>query len=126
MVNIYQEIIRPINYFGNTISGLVAEINLVLVKSLEENRQRVYLGLSDGTRNIKVNKGQFSILNIGYSADDVSNPPTNTECIAAFGAVATTGKGFIGFIDDGDAHTDTYLIVNDGTKYWQTTLTACV
>lgn len=59
------------------------------------------------------------------STADVSNPPTNAECIAAFGAAATVGAGFFAFIDDNAGHANEYLVFSDGTKYWQVTATAC-
>lgn len=59
------------------------------------------------------------------SIANTSNPPTNAEVVSAFGAAATVGSGFIGIIDDNDAHTNEYLIFSDGTKFWQITATAC-
>lgn len=59
------------------------------------------------------------------STADVSNPPTDAECIAAFGAAATVGAGFFAFIDDNAGHANEYLVFSDGTKYWQVTATAC-
>lgn len=55
---------------------------------------------------------------------DTANPPTNANCITAFGAAATAGAGFFGIIDDGGGHANEYLIWSDGTKYWQVTGTA--
>jgi hypothetical protein len=63
-------------------------------------------------------------IRVKHSDNDVSNPPTNAEMVTAFGAAATVGEGFIGVIDDNNAHTNVYLVVSDGTKYWQATLTA--
>lgn len=56
---------------------------------------------------------------------DVTNPPTNAECIATFGAAATVGAGFIAIVDDANGHANTYIVYSDGTKYWQVTGTAC-
>ena len=120
MSNIFQEILKPLLLSNNTVEELLDKINFNLIRPLEENRQRVFLGLSDGTRSIKVNSISLTI-----STDNVSNPPTNAECITAFGSVADTGEGFIGLIDDAGGHANEYMIINDGTKYWQITLTAC-
>ena len=59
------------------------------------------------------------------SDKDSTNPPTNNECIAEFGAAATVGAGFIALIDDANGHANEYLIWSDGTKFWQITGTAC-
>jgi hypothetical protein len=59
------------------------------------------------------------------SDKDSTNPPTNNECIAEFGAAATVGAGFIAIIDDANGHTNEYIIWSDGTKFWQVTGTAC-
>jgi hypothetical protein len=69
--------------------------------------------------------GSAAGVRVFVSDADVSNPPTNAEVISAFGAVADTGEGFVGFIDDNNGHANVYLVFNDGTKYWQTAMTAC-
>jgi len=51
--------------------------------------------------------------------------PTNAEAIAAFGAAAAVGQGFIGIVDDANLHATEALVWSDGTKYWYITGTAC-
>lgn len=44
--------------------------------------------------------------------------PTAAELIAAFGAAATTGSGFIGVVKDNDADTNCFLVISNGTSYF--------
>ena len=53
-----------------------------------------------------------------YATTNTANPPTNAECITAFGAVATVGSGFIGILNDNGGNTNEYLVFCDGTTYW--------
>lgn len=55
---------------------------------------------------------------------DVTNPPTDAELDAVTDAQNQV-DGCIIFVDDGGAHTNAYLCVHDGTKWWQLTMTAC-
>ena len=66
-------------------------------------------------------------LTVKMADDNVVNgsTPTNAEAITAFGAAATVGDGFIGFIDDANAHANEAMVVSDGTKFWYVTMTAC-
>lgn len=48
---------------------------------------------------------------------NVSNPPTETQIISAFGTAQSVGKGFIGIIDDANFHTALFLCVSDGTNW---------
>ena len=55
-----------------------------------------------------------------------SNPPTDAELDAGFGAPVDLGSGWMRFIDDNGAGTNFYLVVSDGTNWWQSTFTKCV
>lgn len=55
---------------------------------------------------------------------NVTTPPTDAELDAVTDATQQVA-GFIGIVDDADAHANVYVIVHDGTKWWQATLTAC-
>lgn len=56
-------------------------------------------------------------INTAYSTANVSDPPTDAEIDAAFGAPITLGAGFIGIIDDNDAGADgdVWLCTTTGT-----------
>lgn len=54
---------------------------------------------------------------LGKSTADVTNPPSDAELDAAFGAPATVGYA-AGIVDDNDAGTAIYLVVSDGTNWF--------
>jgi hypothetical protein len=49
---------------------------------------------------------------------DVSDPPTDAELDAIFGAPASIGAGFIGLIDDNSADTDVWLVYTSDTSWF--------
>jgi hypothetical protein len=55
---------------------------------------------------------------------DVSNPPTDAQLDAVTDAQNQV-DGCMIFVDDAGAHTNAYLCIHDGTKWWQITATAC-
>lgn len=59
-----------------------------------------------------------------YAHSDTDGAPTNAECIAAFGAAATVGAGFIGIYKDDHASGKEYVCVSNGTTYSVSELTA--
>ena len=58
-----------------------------------------------------------------YNEDDVADPPTDAEIDAIFGTPATVGPGFMGLIDDNDAHTKFWLCVSSGANWLYEELT---
>lgn len=59
----------------------------------------------------------------GISTANTSNPPTQAELVSAFGAASSTGAGYLTVLDDNNAHTNVYLILNDGSSYWYAAMT---
>lgn len=61
-----------------------------------------------------------------YSEANVSNPPTEAELIAAFGAPSTDqqGQGYI--VNDAGASNNLYLCLPSGGRWWLTPLTRAV
>lgn len=53
-----------------------------------------------------------------FSDDDVSDPPSDAELDAAFGAPGTLGEGFVGVLDDDGGAVDCYLCWTDGTAWF--------
>ena len=53
---------------------------------------------------------------------DVSNPPTDAELD---GAIGTPTAGRMVYINDANGGANEYLVIGDGTKWWQLTMTAC-
>lgn len=49
---------------------------------------------------------------------DVADPPTQANMVTAFGAAATAGAGFIGFLDDAAGGANTFLCVSNGTNWY--------
>ncbi len=49
---------------------------------------------------------------------DVADPPTQANMVTAFGAAATAGAGFIGFLNDANGGVNTYLCVSSGTSWY--------
>jgi hypothetical protein len=100
----------------------------VYIASNDATMGGVYISTHASGAALTVVGGRASFaasINILCSDKDSTNPPTNNECIAEFGAAATVGAGFIALIDDANGHANEYLIWSDGTKYWQVTGTAC-
>jgi hypothetical protein len=56
--------------------------------------------------------------------DTVSNPPTDSELDAAFGAPATVGAGYLALLLDGAGHA--WLVASDGANWWHAALTLAV
>jgi hypothetical protein len=59
------------------------------------------------------------IVEIHYHTDNVSNPPTDAELDAAFGAPATVGSGFVAILNDAGAGAHVYLVASTGIA-WHT------
>jgi hypothetical protein len=58
------------------------------------------------------------------SVDNVTDAlPTQAEMVTAFGAAATTGSGFVGFIKDNNADTNFFICVSNGTSYYALKMT---
>jgi hypothetical protein len=49
---------------------------------------------------------------------DVADPPTQANMVTAFGAAATAGAGFIGFLNDANGGVNTWLCVSSGTSWY--------
>jgi len=49
--------------------------------------------------------------------------PTQAEMVAAFGAAATVGAGFVGVIKDNDADTNFFICVSNGTSFYALKMT---
>lgn len=85
-------------------------------------------GYSANTLSLTANAAgvyQFVLgLRTPVAITNTANPPTNAEVVAAFGAAATTGSGFVAIMDDNNGHANEVLIWSDGTKYWYATGTA--
>lgn len=54
---------------------------------------------------------------------NTANPPTQAEMVTAFGTAASTGAGFIGFLNDNAGGTAEYIVTSDGTNYFYAALT---
>lgn len=54
---------------------------------------------------------------------DTANPPTQAELVTAFGAAATAGAGFIGYLNDAGGGTNTYICTSDGTNWFYVLMT---
>jgi hypothetical protein len=52
------------------------------------------------------------------STANVDAPPTDAQLDSAFGTPGTVGAGFVGLVDDNNAHTVEYLVWSDGTKWF--------
>ena len=54
-----------------------------------------------------------------YSADNVTDPPTEAEIITAFGAAASVPDGFVGVINDagGDVSGDVWICTSTGAAW---------
>lgn len=92
---------------------------------ISTNAAGAALTVVGGTSSFAGKASFAASINILCSDKDSTNPPTNNECIAEFGAAAAVGAGFIALIDDANGHANEYLIWSDGTKYFQVTGTAC-
>lgn len=58
------------------------------------------------------------------SIDNVTDAlPTQAEMVAAFGAAATVGAGFIGVIKDNNADTNFFICVSNGTSFYALKMT---
>ncbi len=58
------------------------------------------------------------------SVDNVTDAlPTQAEMVAAFGAAATVGSGFIGVIKDDDADTNFFICASNGTSFYALKMT---
>jgi len=55
-------------------------------------------------------------IRIKLSNNDVSEPPTDAELDAAFGAPQFLGNGFVAMLDDNNAGTNCYLVWTTGTS----------
>jgi hypothetical protein len=62
------------------------------------------------------------IVDIEYSIEDISNPPTEAELISVLGSPDTSQLNKIYHLNDGNNGTHEYLIKADGTSWWVTTL----
>lgn len=51
--------------------------------------------------------------------------PTAANCVTAFGAAATVGRGFIGTIDDADADARGFLVFASDASYYFIAATKC-
>lgn len=59
---------------------------------------------------------------IGYSTNDVSDPPTASELNSAFGTASSLGL-FIGLVNDNNEGTKLWLCASDGTDWWTAAMT---
>lgn len=58
------------------------------------------------------------------SVDNVTDAlPTQAEMVTAFGAAATKGSGWVGFIKDNNADTNFFICVSNGTSWYALKLT---
>lgn len=60
------------------------------------------------------------------SANLTGAVPTAASLVAAFGAAATTGDGFVGKMMDTSDHTKQYIVLSDGSDYFFAALTKAV
>lgn len=69
-----------------------------------------------------------ALLEVGAvtSTANVSSPPTDAELDTAFGAASTLPGGFIGVVDDNNAHTTIWLCVAVGGVWGYEQLTIAV
>jgi hypothetical protein len=65
-------------------------------------------------------------LQLVKSTANVSDPPTDAELDATFGAPATVGSGFMGFVDDAGVGSKVWLCITEGTNWWYEELTKAV
>lgn len=65
-------------------------------------------------------------IRVGYSTNNVGNPPSDTDIDSAFGIPATVGNGFVGVINDNDGDADIWLCVAVGDVWGYEQLTVAV
>ena len=74
---------------------------------------------------VEVSNGTFTTgVRTIQSVDNVTDAlPTQAEMVAAFGAAATVGSGFIGVIKDNDADTNFFICASNGTSFYALKMT---
>jgi len=78
---------------------------------------------SGDTGDIFVVDTQNEGFKLTVHTDNVSNPPTDAELDAIFGAPGTVGAGFTAYINDNGDGNNFYQVVSDGTNWWIFTAT---
>ena len=63
---------------------------------------------------------------VQLSTDNVSDPPTDAELNTAFGTPEVLGPGFVGLVDDGNAHAYVWLCCTIAASWWYEQLTLAV
>ena len=69
-----------------------------------------------GATNFLCGDGTGQVPVAGYADDNVSDPPSYSEIVTAFGAPDDVGAGFVGILDDAGAGTDVYLCFTTGVE----------
>lgn len=76
----------------------------------------------DRLKNFASSSGA-SPFTIKYATYDCTNPPTQADCIAAFGLTPSgAGTNFIGYLNDNSASLREYIVFSDGTYFWASPL----
>lgn len=79
--------------------------------------------VTDGVASVVVNATAAGVRSY-QSTDNVTDAlPTQAEMVTAFGAAATKGSGWVGFIKDNNADTNFFICVSNGTSWYALKLT---
>lgn len=79
--------------------------------------------VTDGVSSVVVD-GSAEGVKTYQSVDNVTDAlPTQAEMVTAFGAAATRGAGWVGFIKDNDADTNFFICVSNGTSWYALKMT---